>query len=148
MQYVDDLTKVKPEEIQHVDITTLIQAIVPIRYPREKSCAVVVIFENGHVLTYAVDGRAWSYSKQCFIFKPKKKLRLKPLHIVLAEQNMQWVEVHFESKNDCPNPVIVPAMFSYFGTIEVEKSQRAYDDDLVQIGTFIYHKNWFEEVEE
>ena len=147
MKYVDDLTKVKPEEIQHIDFDIPVQAIVPAHKPRYKHMEVAIVFEDGRCLCFSKEGKTGPSGGHNFIFKSKEKLRLKPLHTVLAEQNMHWVEVHFASKSDCNNPVIVPAMFSYFGTIEVEKSRLAYDN-LVQIGTFIYLKSWFEEVEE
>lgn len=73
MRYVDDLTKVKPEEIQHIRSDTGIQAIIEVKYPAGVAQEIIVVWEDGDTNTFSKDGRYYPSYDQEFIFKSVKK---------------------------------------------------------------------------
>jgi hypothetical protein len=95
MKYVDNLLEVKPEEIIHVASRRQVQAIVKALKPMSADMAVVVIFEDGDSNSYAIDGRyGLDEGGSCFVFKPKKVKKLKPLHVILAENPEYIISEH------------------------------------------------------
>lgn len=74
MKYVNDLTKVSPDEIEHMEDLTPIQSIIEVkRTIGTKQEIVVVIWESGECASYTKDGKFHLGGEQCFIFKAVKK---------------------------------------------------------------------------
>jgi hypothetical protein len=92
MKYVDNLLEVKPEEIEHIEKKVPIQAIVKANSQRSPYHAVVVVWEDGSGCSYSVDGKYDTYEGRQFIYKKRKVKRLKPLHVVLAENPGYYVD--------------------------------------------------------
>ncbi len=143
MKYVDDLTKVKPEDIQHAKDEYLdIQAIIKTRNSGAPNRDVVVIFEDGSSASYTIDGRFVEKGERRFIFIPKKKLRLKPLGQILTEHTMVWNGFAFSNDK---HPHIHPRMFVSFDQVYTPDLPQV--DDLYKLNGFYFSKEWFEEVE-
>jgi hypothetical protein len=112
-----------------------VQAVIKPLAPENEMRAVVVVYENGDTCSYTIDGRYRTDDCQRFIFKPKKVKRLKPLHVVLAEDGEYeargdgWIYMRYSRTG------ILPGMFPYFGTTNMP-SQYSWDE------------KWIEEVEE
>jgi hypothetical protein len=148
MKYVDNLLAVKPSEIKHITCDAEIQAIIKVEETRRADYAILVIFKTGSVFTYTVDGRYPSEGKQQFVFRTKKVLRLKPLHQVITEDNMEWSANGFVSMNRVPSdrPFIITSMFDSFG--------KDYHMDIERDGVgciidgLYFHQSWFTEEEE
>jgi hypothetical protein len=90
MKYVDNLLEVKPEEIRHINTDDPIQAIVRVRNPKTTEERVVVIWEGGVVMSLSTDGRDIA-GKPLFVFRPKKVKKLKPLHVILAQDTNYYI---------------------------------------------------------
>ena len=138
MKYVDNLLEVDPKDIRHKERTAPIQAILKINNPSiaHKEAPVLVVFEDGVVVNYTIEGRVSpTDDNRHFIFKPKKVKKLKPLHVVLAEDGEYkvrddgWVYMRYSRTG------ILPGMFPYFGTTNMP-SQYSWDE------------KWIEEVDE
>jgi hypothetical protein len=132
MKYVDDLTKVKPEEITHIHSKNS-QVIGIVDCPKNNT--VVVVWEDGSSACYYKDGRYDPSSVRYFIYKHKKIKKLKPLHVVLAEH--PGYEIHSTSFiiTNCGKFSIIDKMIPYFGKTE-------WNDN------YNWDESWFEEVEE
>ena len=112
-RYVDDLTKVRPEEIQHIAYKKPIIAIVHCPKTVSPYSRVVVIWEDGETGFYTLDGYAHTKSERCFIYKPKKVLYLKSLHKIL-EENEEAYEVDEDGSIYCVGIyIIAPTMFQF-----------------------------------
>jgi len=83
-KFVDDLTRVKPENIQHITHGEP-RLIIPVDQPKAEDYAVVVIWQDGESSSFTKDGRPSCTNDRKFIHKTKKVLRLKPLHKLLTD---------------------------------------------------------------
>lgn len=134
MKQVDDLTKVKPEEIEHV-YSGHKQVISIVDCPKNNT--VVVVWEDGSSVGYYKDGSYVTGGDRYFVFKPKKIKKLKPLHVVLAEHPGYEIEITDFGVRiiNCGEFNIKAGMMQYFGKIDWRH-------------TYSWDKSWFEEVEE
>ena len=83
MNYVTDLLNVKPEEILHLE-SGEVQAIV--HCPKaESNRTVLVVFKNNSFTSYTQAGESYVGGSCRFIYKPRTKRVLKPLHQILTE---------------------------------------------------------------
>jgi len=72
IKYVDDLTKVRPDEIEHVeDKNITILAIIHCPNVSEKSKEMVVVYSNGDHASYFRNGSYLFVDNPHFIFKSK-----------------------------------------------------------------------------
>ena len=88
MNYVTDLLAVKPEEIQHIDgleVQGIVHCPDTIAHGTVTHRTVVVVFKNGGFAAYTPDGKGYPGDTQKFVYKPRTKRVLKPLHQILAE---------------------------------------------------------------
>ena len=92
--YVDDLTKVKPEEVWYEGTDKEIIAIVRVTHPLREEFAIVVVFSTGCSGTYTIDGRSTVGSCRWFTYKPRKVAYIKPLHVVLSENDYRFDEFY------------------------------------------------------
>lgn len=124
MKYVDDLGKVKPEEIQHIDGQG-VHAIV--KLPGEQTYPYLIVYDNGHYSTYTADGspRPRVSGLPMFIYKPKKVKYLKSIRQILEENP----DAYFDECGDlcCKGwgDAIVPQMYKNFG----KPLKAKYNDD-------------------
>jgi hypothetical protein len=147
MKFVDNLLAVNPSEIKHKSCDVEIQAIINVKDPKRPDCAVVVIFKDGSVFSCTVDGKYTPNSVQQFVFRTKKVLRLKPLHQVITEDNMEWSANGFVSMNRVPSdrPFIITSMFDSFGKDYHMDIERDGVDCIID-GLY-FHQSWFTEEE-
>jgi len=118
MKYVDDLTKVKPEEIKHVNDDVPIQQIIKAKNPCNEAFSVGIVYEDGSTGSYTIDGRVRRDGVQLFAFNPKKVKYLKQLDQVIAEAVNAGEEVEiFEGLINCRGwEFSIPSdMFEFFG---------------------------------
>ncbi len=75
MRYVDDLTKVKPEEICNIYLHEAITEITEVKTETGRTSSVIVKFDSGKSFSYLKDGRCDEDDfKSRFVFKPIKKV--------------------------------------------------------------------------
>ncbi len=127
MKYVDDLSKVKPEEVQHeFRVSDRVLAIV--RVP-EGAYPFTIVFQRGNSSTYTGDGRYLSHGPQVIVYKPKKVKYLKSIRQILNE----FPDAKFDGNGTIRHPswceCIAPGMFENFGKPLEEKYLDGYAYD-------------------
>ena len=133
MKYVDDLTKVKPEEIVHTHSKR--KQVIGIVYCA-KNNTVVVAWEDGSSAGYYKDGSYVSGGDRYFVYKPKKIKKLKPLHVVLAEHPGYEIDLFAGVR------ILNCGEFNIIGKMILDFGRTEWDDN------YNWDESWFEEVEE
>ena len=137
MKFVDDLTKVKPEEIKCIaENKPPIVAIVPT--PKgEEDYKAVIVFDDGLSCAYTLDGRKFLGKDQHFIHKPKTVTYLKSIKQILNEfpdatfSDCGWLQHHTWSE------IIDTKIYKYFDE-PLSKANKIY----------AYIDQWIEERED